>query len=88
MQALDSFISSVPSFDGDIPISAIPVLTRPLGDESMTDPSAGVSASTLKAQANKQKATVHPTPPKKARKSQGNSQAESKLMNPHPMLLL
>jgi hypothetical protein len=49
MQALDNFISHVPNIDGDIPISAVLILAWPPGDEPMTDPSAGASASSLKA---------------------------------------
>jgi hypothetical protein len=60
MQALDKFISAIPDFDADIPFSTILASARPLGDESINDPSAGASAS--KTRANKQKATANPTP--------------------------
>jgi hypothetical protein len=43
MQALDSFISPVPDFDGDIPILAVPVSARPPSDEPVSDPSIGKS---------------------------------------------
>jgi hypothetical protein len=62
MQALDSFISPIPGFEGDIPIPAIPILAQPPGDESTSDSSAGVSASALKTWAGKRKATANPTP--------------------------
>jgi hypothetical protein len=84
MQALDNFISPVPSFDGDIPIPAILVLARPLGDESMSGPSIGASASTLKAQAGKQKVTTLPTPPKKAMKTRGKSTSGIKINESTP----
>jgi hypothetical protein len=48
MQVLDSFISPIPSFDGDILILAVPVLARPPGDEPTSDPSTGASAGTVK----------------------------------------
>jgi hypothetical protein len=44
MHALDNFISPIPSFDGDVPILAITVSARPPGDESVSDPSTGASA--------------------------------------------
>jgi hypothetical protein len=62
MQALDNFISLIPSFNGDIPILAIPVSARPPDDESTSDPSIGASASAQKTQAGKQKASANPTP--------------------------
>jgi hypothetical protein len=62
MQALDNFISPLPDFDGDIPIPAVPVLAWLLGDEPMSDPSAEASASTLKTQVGKWKATANLTP--------------------------
>jgi hypothetical protein len=45
MQALGSFISPIPSFDGDIPIMTILVLAQPPGDEPMSGPSTGASVS-------------------------------------------
>jgi hypothetical protein len=45
MQALDSYISPLPSSDGDILILIVPVLARPPSDETMSDPSIGASAS-------------------------------------------
>jgi hypothetical protein len=41
MKALDSFITPVPGFDGDVPILAVLVLTQPPGDESSSDPFVG-----------------------------------------------
>jgi hypothetical protein len=83
MQALDKFISLIPSFDGDIPILVILILTGPPGDESRSDPSVGANASTLKTQVGKRKATVNLTPQKKAKKPRGDLQAGTKSMNPH-----
>jgi hypothetical protein len=79
MQALESFISPVPGFDGDILILAIPVSTWPPGDKSMSDPSTEVSASALKTWAGKRKLTANPTPPKKARKTMGKSIGKIKI---------
>jgi hypothetical protein len=87
MQALDNFISPIPSFDGDIPFPAIPVLARPLGDESICDPSAGSSASASKARAGKRKATANPTPQKKAKKVTGKSLGGIKINEPTPKAL-
>jgi hypothetical protein len=62
MQALDSFISLVPSLGSDILILAILVLARPPSDESMSDSSARASASALKTRVVKWKASANPTP--------------------------
>jgi hypothetical protein len=53
MQALNSFISPILGFDGDIPILAILVLGRSPGDELMSDPSVGARASSSKARVGK-----------------------------------
>jgi hypothetical protein len=84
MQALDSFIFPVPSFDGDIPIPAIPISTWPPSDESTNDPSTGASGSTLKTRAGKRKVPANLTPPKKARKTIGKSAAGIKINEPAP----
>jgi hypothetical protein len=84
MQVLDSFISPVLGFDGDIPIPAILVLDRPPGDESMSDPSVGASASTLKTRVGKRKAIANLSPPKKGRKTMGKSTGEIKINEPAP----
>jgi hypothetical protein len=57
MQALDNFISPIPSFDGDILIPAVPVLARPPSYESV-----GASASASKTRGSKQKEPVNLTP--------------------------
>jgi hypothetical protein len=66
---LDSFISPIPGFDGDILIPAIPILNRPPGDEPMSDPSVEASVITLKTRADKQKVTTNLIPLKKAKKT-------------------
>jgi hypothetical protein len=48
MHALDSFISLVLDFYGDITFLTIPVSARPLGDESIGDPLARANASASK----------------------------------------
>jgi hypothetical protein len=88
MQALYSFISPIPDFDGDIPILAVPVSARPPSDEVVTDPSTRAGASASKTQSSKWKAVANPTPQKRARKPWGDLQAGSKSMNPHPKLML
>jgi hypothetical protein len=66
MQALDSFISPIPDFEGDIPIPAILVSAQPPGGEADSDPSTGASVSTPRTRAGKRKATANPSPQKKA----------------------
>jgi hypothetical protein len=84
MQDLDSFISPILGFEGDILILAIPILARPPGSEAIDDPSTGSSVSALKTQTNKQKATVNPTPQKKAKKHIGKSLSGIKINEPVP----
>jgi hypothetical protein len=83
MQALNNFISPIPSFNGDIPFLAAPVSARPSGDESIGDLSARASASASKTRVGKQKATVTRLLRKRLRKLWGNLQARSKSMNLH-----
>jgi hypothetical protein len=82
MQDLDSFISPIPGFKGDIPIPAIPVLARPPGGEDINDPSARATASASKTHASKRKATANPTPQKKAKKTTGKSSSGIKINEP------
>jgi hypothetical protein len=84
MQALDSFISPIPSFEGDIPIPAIPVSAQPPGDEADSDPSTGASAGIPRTQARKRKATANPSPTKKTKKAPGKPPGESRSMNLYP----
>jgi hypothetical protein len=62
MLDLDSFISPIPGFEGEIMISTIPISARPPGKEAIDGPSTGSSAGTLKTRANKRKATTNLTP--------------------------
>jgi hypothetical protein len=73
MQTLDSFISPIPTFEGDIPILAIPVLAQPLGSEAISDPSTRASANASKTKVGEWKATANTTPQKKAKKPMGKS---------------
>jgi hypothetical protein len=43
MQALDNFLSPIPSFDGDIYIPVVLVSVQPPSDESVGDPSVGAT---------------------------------------------
>jgi hypothetical protein len=84
MQSLDSFISLFPGFDGDIPIPAILISARPPGDEPVSDPSAGASASASKNQAGKWKGTINPTPQKMAKKATERSSSRIRIDEPAP----
>jgi hypothetical protein len=84
MQALDNFISTIPGFGSDISIPIVLDSTRPHGNESISDPSAGASASTSKTCARKQKATTNLTPQKKAKKAAGRSAGGIKINEPAP----
>jgi hypothetical protein len=84
MQVLDSFISPVPNFDSDILILAIPVLARPPGDESTSDPSARAGVGASKTRVGKWKATTNPTPQKKTRKTTGRPAGGIKINEPAP----
>jgi hypothetical protein len=84
MQTLDSFISPIPRFEGDISILAIPVSTRSPSDESINDPSAGASAGALKTQTSKWKLSANPPPQKKTKKAAGKSSSGIKINEPVP----
>jgi hypothetical protein len=84
MQALYSFISPVPDFDGDIPILAVPISAQPPSDELVTNPSARASASASKTQSSKWKAAANPTPQKKGKKATGRSSSGIKINEPTP----
>jgi hypothetical protein len=43
LQALDSFVSSIPGFEGETPILVIPILARTPSAESANDSSVGPS---------------------------------------------
>jgi hypothetical protein len=82
MQALDNFISPVPSFDSDILILAILILAWPPGDEPTSDPSTGASPSSLKTRVGKRKVTANPTTQKKAKKTTGRFTGGIKINEP------
>jgi hypothetical protein len=84
MLDLDSFISAIPGFDGDIPIPVIPALTSPPGDESDSDPYVDATANASKTQARKQKAADNLTPQIKAKKPIGKSPGRNKINEPIP----
>jgi hypothetical protein len=62
IQDLDSFISPIPGFEGDILILAIPVSAHSPGGEAIDDPSVGFSTDASMTRANKRKATANPIP--------------------------
>jgi hypothetical protein len=68
LQALDSFISPIPDFQGDVSISMVPISARTPSTKSADDSSVGPSAGSSRIQADKRKAVAIPPPPKKAKK--------------------
>jgi hypothetical protein len=84
MQDLDSFISPILGFEGDILIPAIPISARDPGAESSKDPSAGSSASASRTQACKRKVLIDPSLPKKARKTTGKPSGGIKITGTKP----
>jgi hypothetical protein len=79
MQALDSFVSPIPGFEGDIPILTILVSAKPPNGEVDSDSSTGVSADTSRTRAGKRKATANPTPQTKANKAMWKSSGGIKI---------
>jgi hypothetical protein len=84
MQTLDSFISPIPGFEGDIPILTIPVSACPPGSEAIDDLAVGANAGASKTRAGKRKATANPTPQKKAKKATWKPSSEIKINKPVP----
>jgi hypothetical protein len=84
MQALDSFISPIPGFEGDIPIPTITVSARPPSSESASNPTTEANAGGSKTRVGKRKAPVILTPSKKARKTTGKSNNGIKINEPTP----
>jgi hypothetical protein len=72
MQDLDSFISPIPRFEGDILIPAILISALNPGGESSKDPSVRSNAGASKTQASKRKEPIDPSPQKRPRKLPGN----------------
>jgi hypothetical protein len=81
---LDIFISPNPRFEGDIPISAIPILTQSPSSESINDQIAGASAGASKTQTGKWKVAANLTPQKKPKKAIGKSSSGIKINEPIP----
>jgi hypothetical protein len=65
MQDLDSFISPIPGFEGDILIPAIPILTHNPSIESFQDTPARSSAGNPKTREGNRRAPIDPSPQKK-----------------------
>jgi hypothetical protein len=84
MQALDSFISPIPGFEGDISIPAIPISTRSPSGEPTNDSSVGASARASKTQTGKRKEAANATPQKKTKKTVGKSSSGIKINEPAP----
>jgi hypothetical protein len=61
MHALDSFISLIPGFKGDILILAIPILAWSPSSESVSDPPIRASVEASRTRVGKLKATSNPT---------------------------
>jgi hypothetical protein len=88
MQDLDSFISPILGFEGDIPIPAIPISAHDPSVESSEDPSTRSNASASRTQDCKQKVSIAPSHPKKAKKPPRNSWAESRSPTQNLRILL
>jgi hypothetical protein len=82
MQDLDSFISPIPRFEGDIPISCHLDTTHDPGIESSENPSTGCNASTSRTRACKWKVPIDPSPHKKAKKTAGKPLDGIKISGP------
>jgi hypothetical protein len=84
MQNLDSFISPISGFEGDILVPAISILARDPGAESSEDPSARSSASALRTRAYKRKEPRALSHPKKAKKAPEKLLGGIKIFDPKP----
>jgi hypothetical protein len=84
MQDLDSFISPIPDFEGDILILPILVSVQPPSGEVESDPFVRVSVGLLRTRAGKQKATTNPPSQKKGKKVEGKSSGGTKINEPAP----
>jgi hypothetical protein len=82
MQALDSFISPIPGFKGDIPILAIPISIWSPSGQAASDPSAGASAGASKTLTGKRKSGPNLTPQKKTKMAMGKSFGGIKINEP------
>jgi hypothetical protein len=91
MHDLDSFLSPIHRFEGDVSIPAILILARDPSTESSEEALAGSSASTPRTRAYKRKVHVDPNSAKKAKKMTGNPLGGIKITGPKqkaPILLL
>jgi hypothetical protein len=84
MQDLDSFISPIPGFEGDIQIPAIPASACDPGAESSQGPSIRSGAKSSWTQASKRKAPVDPSYQKKAKKAPGKPPGRIKISDSKP----
>jgi hypothetical protein len=82
---LDSFITpTIPGFEGDVPILAIPLSAHPFDSQIIEDSTVGTSTERLWTQAGKRKASTTPTPQKTAKKSSRKSLGGIKINEPMP----
>jgi hypothetical protein len=79
---MDSFISPIPSFEGDAPIPVVPISARDPGAELTEEPPTGSSACTPRTQACKRKVPIDLNLPKKAKKVAGKPLGEIKITGP------
>jgi hypothetical protein len=81
---MDSFISPILGFEGDIPILAMPISTRSPSGEPSNEPSARASGGASKTWTGKRKAAANLTPQKKTKKATGKSSSGIKINEPAP----
>jgi hypothetical protein len=84
MQALDSFASTIPGFQGDDPIPAIRISARVPSTESIDDSSTGPSVGFSRTRVGKCKAAATLPPLKKAKKVVGKNASRIKINEPTP----
>jgi hypothetical protein len=77
-------IAPIPGFEGDVPILAIPLPTRPSDSQTVDDSAVETSANRPKTRTGKHKAPVIPNPQKKAKKSMGKFSGGIKINEPAP----
>jgi hypothetical protein len=84
LQVLDSFISLIPGFEGDILILVILISTQSPSGESEGDSMTGASAVSLRTRVGKCKASATPPLQKKAKKVVGKKPGGIKINDPVP----
>jgi hypothetical protein len=82
VQALDSFISHIPSFDSDIPISVVLISSEPPGGEA--GPFHRSQCRCAENSSRRVKAIANPTTSKKTNKTARKPLGELRLMNLYP----